>query len=70
MSEGTPNSFSPEKIQLLAKYGVNKVTFGIQDIDENLLENNHRYQSREKIGETVNLLHTNNIHNISVDIMA
>ncbi len=70
MFEGTPNSFSPEKIQLLAKHGVNKVTFGIQDIDENLLKNNHRYQSREKIGETVNLLHANNIHNISVDIMA
>lgn len=70
MIEFSPNTFSKEKIEIISRYGVNKVTFWVQDIDEGLMKENNRIQLKESILSMVNALKESGVFYINADIMA
>lgn len=70
MIEFSPHTFSEEKVQIIKENRVNRVTFWIQDIDEEIMKKNNRFQSRKNIEDLVNSLKKNHISYINVDVMA
>lgn len=70
MIEFSPNTYTQDKVKIIKRYWVNKVTFWVQDIDEKLMKDNNRYQKKEKILSLFNELKNNNIRYINIDIMA
>ena len=67
--EGNPENITPEKVQMLVKYGVNRMSLGVQTSDDNLLEELGRHHKFYDVGKGVQILRENGINNISLDLM-
>ncbi len=67
--EANPESLSKEKIQILKAHGVNRVSLGVETLDEHLLEVIHRKHTTKDVLEVISNLHEAGIDNISVDMM-
>ncbi len=67
--ETNVENINQELINLLQKYGVNRISIGVQSFNENhlkLLRRNHCY---EDVSDKINLLVLNDFNNISIDLI-
>lgn len=67
--EGNPDSLSLDKIKLLKKYGVNRVSLGVETINNKLQETLERKTSKDNVINCINNLKSNGITNINVDLI-
>ena len=67
--EFNPEDINENKIKLLKKYGVNRISIGIQTFNKTLLAILNRNSDYEDIKKKIKLLKDNNINNISIDLM-
>lgn len=67
--EANLDDLIPSKIKLLKKYGVNRISIGIQTFNKNLQKILNRVEDYNKLKEALNLLKENNISNINLDLM-
>lgn len=67
--EINPGDIDQEKAQLLSSYGVNRVSFGVQVMDDDMLRKIGRMHCVKDVYETVDLLTKNEFHNISLDLI-
>ena len=67
--EINPESLDIDKINLLNKYHINRVSMGVQSSDNEILKNIGRRHTFEDVKKAINLLKENGINNISVDLM-
>ena len=58
-----------EKILILKKYGINRVSIGIETVNEKHLKTLNRFHTKEQIIKLINTLKENRINNINVDLM-
>ena len=67
--EVNPSSFTREKFFEYVQAGVNRISVGVQCLDEKLLREHGRIQSMENIEETFKMLNTSQFPNINSDVM-
>lgn len=67
--EANPDSIEADKIDLLLKYGVNRVSLGVQSTDNVMLASIGRTHSFEKVIESISLLREKGLDNISMDLI-
>jgi oxygen-independent coproporphyrinogen-3 oxidase len=67
--EVNPESLTLDKVKVMKRYGINRVSLGVQTFDENELKLLHRSHSFEDIINAINLLRFNGITNISIDLI-
>lgn len=67
--EGTPDSCTPEKISLLENLGVNRVSVGIQTLDDDLLRSVNRQHTATQALECVSTLVASKIPTVNFDLI-
>ena len=67
--EANTDSLTLDKIKLLKKYGVNRVSLGIETINDKLQETLERKTSKDNVINCINNLKNNDITNINVDLI-
>ena len=67
--EVNPENVSEEKIQLFAKYGINRVSVGVQSFDKSILSFLNREHSYDDVKKVVELLNKYDIYNYSFDFI-
>jgi oxygen-independent coproporphyrinogen III oxidase len=67
--ESNPATISLDKAKLLRSFGVNRVSIGVQSLDENLLERLGRVHSREMVFKSFDILRQAGFENINLDLM-
>lgn len=67
--EANPENLNPEKVGLLKKYGVNRVSLGVQTTDDDLLVKIGRHHKFYDVSAGVELLRKFGIDNISLDLI-
>jgi len=67
--EVNPESLTLDKIELFKKYGINRISMGVESSDSNLLKLINRHHNFEDVKEKISLLKNNGIDNISIDLM-
>lgn len=67
--ECNPATVSLDKAKLLRAFGVNRVSMGVQSLDEQLLDRLGRVHSREMVFKSFNTLRQAGFDNINVDLM-
>ena len=67
--EINPETMTPEKAMLLKKYGVNRVSIGIQTFNEEILKEIGRTHVLQDVENTFRYLKEAGIDNISIDLM-
>lgn len=64
-----PRNIDADKIKAYAKAGVNRVSFGIQDFNQTVMEGVNRPQSYELDRDMIELCRAEGIHKINLDLM-
>ena len=67
--ELNPEDLNDEKIDLLVKYGVNRVSFGVQTLKSSLLKLLNRHHNEEIVHNVILKLKEKGITNINLDLM-
>ena len=67
--ECNPATVSLDKARLLRAYGVNRISMGVQSLDEILLERLGRIHTREMVFKSFDTLRTAGFDNINLDLM-
>lgn len=67
--EINPNSISEEKIEVLKKSKINRISIGLQSTDEKELKALGRTHSYDEFEKTYTMLRENGFDNISIDLM-
>lgn len=67
--ECNPATVSADKAHLLREHGVNRVSMGVQSLDETLLERLGRIHSREQVFKSFDILRAAGFQNLNVDLM-
>lgn len=67
--ESNVESLNDKKIELFKRYGVNRVSLGVQSFDDNNLKSLNRYHNKDDVIDVVSKLKKYKIHNISVDLI-
>ena len=67
--ECNPATISPDKAKLLRNFGVNRVSMGVQSLDENLLDRLGRVHSREMVFKSFDVLRAAGFDNLNLDLM-
>ena len=67
--EVNPESLGLAKILLLKKYGINRLSIGIQTFNDDLLKACNRHHTKKQGVEVIKLLQANGFENISVDLI-
>lgn len=70
MIEATPTTINEEKVNVLKKNGVNRMTIGIQSFDQNVLKRNNRYDKKEDVKKIIKYIQKQNFCRISTDLIA
>ena len=65
--ESNVESLTPEKIVLLNRYGVNRISLGVQSFHQKTLKQLNRHHTKEDVFQVVKTLKENKITNISMD---
>ncbi|HXC98559.1 MAG TPA: coproporphyrinogen-III oxidase family protein [Verrucomicrobiae bacterium] len=68
-AECNPATVSLDKARLLRSHGVNRISMGVQSLDENLLDRLGRIHSREMVFRSFDILRAAGFDNINVDLM-
>ncbi|NBV24048.1 MAG: radical SAM family heme chaperone HemW [Proteobacteria bacterium] len=67
--ECNPATVSADKAKLMRDYGVNRISMGVQSLDERLLDRLGRIHSREQVFKSFDTLRAAGFANINVDLM-
>ncbi|MCG5103097.1 radical SAM family heme chaperone HemW [Oceanobacillus alkalisoli] len=67
--ELNPGDIDEEKADILKAYGINRISFGVQVMDDNMLVQLGRTHRVQDVYETVNLLSKKDFSNISLDLI-
>lgn len=67
--EANPENLDIEKLRILKKHGVNRISLGVQTLNDKLLVLLNRKHRSEDVLGIINLIHSVGIHNISIDMM-
>ena len=67
--ECNPATVSAEKARLLREHGVNRISMGVQSLDEGLLDRLGRIHSREMVFKSFDRLRAAGFDNINLDLM-
>lgn len=67
--ECNPATVSLDKARLLRSYGVNRLSLGVQSLDEALLDRLGRIHSRQQVFKSVDLLRQAGFDNLNLDLM-
>jgi oxygen-independent coproporphyrinogen III oxidase len=67
--ECNPATVSPDKAKLLRDFGVNRISMGVQSLDEKLLERLGRIHSREMVFKSFDILRHAGFENVNLDLM-
>ncbi len=67
--ECNPATVSLDKAKLFRDFGVNRVSMGVQSLDEQLLERLGRVHSREQVFKSFNILREAGFQNLNLDLM-
>lgn len=67
--ECNPATVSADKAKLLLDYGINRISMGVQSLDEKLLDRLGRVHSREMVFKSFDILREAGFRNINLDLM-
>ncbi|KAB2493533.1 radical SAM family heme chaperone HemW [Priestia endophytica] len=67
--EANPNELTVEKLQLMKKYGVNRLSIGVQTFNEELLKKIGRVHTNSQVEQVIAQAKEHGFHNISIDLM-
>jgi len=67
--EANPESIDDEKAALMASFGVNRVSMGVQTFNQNELSLLNRTHTPEDIQNAISTLHRHDVTNISIDLI-
>ena len=67
--ECNPATVSPDKARLWRGFGVNRVSMGVQSLDEGLLDRLGRIHSRDQVFKSFDILRQAGFDNLNVDLM-
>lgn len=67
--ECNPATVSLDKAKLLRDFGVNRVSMGVQSLDEDLLDRLGRVHSREQVFKSFDILRAAGFENLNLDLM-
>ena len=67
--ECNPATLTPEKASLLKSGGVNRISMGVQSLEESLLDRLGRIHSRKMVFDSYDLLRKAGFQNINLDLM-
>jgi oxygen-independent coproporphyrinogen-3 oxidase len=67
--ESNPATVSADKCKLLRDFGVNRISMGVQSLDEKLLERLGRIHSREQVFKSFDILRRAGFDNVNLDLM-
>ena len=67
--ECNPATVSLDKAKLLRSFGVNRISMGVQSLDENLLDRLGRIHSREMVFKSFDILRAAGFDNVNIDLM-
>ncbi len=67
--ECNPSTVSADKAKLLRSYGVNRISMGVQSLNEDLLDRLGRIHSREMVFKSFDILRAAGFENINLDLM-
>ena len=67
--ECNPATVSTDKAKLLRDFGVNRISMGVQSLDEKLLDRLGRIHSREMVFKSFDILRRAGFENINLDLM-
>jgi oxygen-independent coproporphyrinogen-3 oxidase len=67
--ESNPATVSADKAKLLRDFGVNRISMGVQSLDENLLERLGRIHSRATVFKSFDILRKAGFDNLNLDLM-
>ncbi|AIV03503.1 coproporphyrinogen III oxidase [Candidatus Malacoplasma girerdii] len=67
--ECNPEFVNLEQIQIFKQYKINRISLGVQSLNQNVLNIFHRKHTNKQVFQSIKLLHKNNVHNISVDFI-
>ena len=65
--ESNIESLTKEKIKILKKYGINRISLGVQSFQKEVLKELNRHHNKKDIIETISLCKKEKITNISID---
>ena len=67
--ESNPATVSADKCKLLRDFGVNRISMGVQSLDEKLLDRLGRIHSREQVFKSFDILRHAGFDNVNLDLM-
>jgi oxygen-independent coproporphyrinogen-3 oxidase len=67
--ECNPATVSPDKAKLFRDFGVNRISMGVQSLDEKLLDRLGRIHSREMVFKSFDILRAAGFENLNLDLM-
>ena len=67
--ECNPATVSADKAKLFRDFGINRISMGVQSLDEKLLDRLGRIHSREMVFKSFNTLRSAGFENINLDLM-
>jgi oxygen-independent coproporphyrinogen-3 oxidase len=67
--ECNPATVSADKAALLRRYGVNRISMGVQSLDASLLERLGRIHSRDQVFRSFDILRAAGFDNLNIDLM-
>jgi oxygen-independent coproporphyrinogen-3 oxidase len=67
--ECNPATVSADKAKLFRDFGVNRISMGVQSLDEKLLDRLGRIHSREQVFKSFDILRASGFENINLDLM-
>ena len=67
--ESNPATVTADKCQLLRDFGVNRISMGVQSLDEKLLDRLGRIHSREQVFKSFDVLRAAGFDNVNLDLM-
>src|SRR5256886_9670048 len=67
--ESNPATVSLDKARLLRSYGVNRISMGVQSLNEALLDRLGRIHSREMVFKSFDILRQAGFSNLNLDLM-
>src|ERR1700733_5296341 len=67
--ECNPATVSSDKAKLLRDFGINRISMGVQSLDEKLLERLGRIHSRETVFKSFDILRKAGFENLNLDLM-
>jgi oxygen-independent coproporphyrinogen III oxidase len=67
--ECNPATVSLDKAKLWREFGVNRISMGVQSLDENLLDRLGRIHTREQVFKSYDVLRRGGFENVNIDLM-